>query len=222
AMFGEAQGWHVDTEAICRGNERVFELPGLPLPGAHNARNACAALAAIELLGLHARPAAAALRTFRPLTHRLQRLGMQRGVDWIDDSIATTPAASLAALRSIGDRAATLILGGFDRGLEWDGFARELATRPPHAVIAQGANAPRILEALSRAAVRAHVEPADGLQSAVAHAREVTPPGGVVLLSPGAPSFDSFRDYAERGRTFAALAGFDSAALGEIEGLGIA
>ena len=220
--FGDADGWHVSGNAICRGAERVFELSELPLPGAHNARNACAALAAIELLGFDARAAAPALRMFKPLPHRLQRLGMRHGIEWIDDSIATTPAAALAALRSIGDRAATLILGGFDRGLDWDGFARELAAQPPHAVIAQGANAARIVEALSRAAVPAHLERSDDFENAVRRARAVTPSGGVALLSPGAPSFDRFRDYAERGRAFAALAGFGAAALGEIEGLGIA
>ena len=219
--FGDAQGWHVGENAIRRGSERVFDLSELPLAGAHNARNACAALAALELFGLDARAAAPALRTFRPLPHRLQKLGLRHGVEWIDDSIATTPAASLAALRSIGDRPATLILGGFDRGLDWQGFTHELAAHPPRAVIVQGANASRILEALSRAAVHAHIERADDLDDAVRRACELTPPGGVVLLSPGAPSFDRFKDYAARGRAFAALAGFDAAALGEIEGLGI-
>ncbi|MBS0431619.1 MAG: UDP-N-acetylmuramoyl-L-alanine--D-glutamate ligase [Proteobacteria bacterium] len=220
--FGDAQGWHVSAGAIRRGAERMFDLPGLPLPGAHNARNACAALAAIEWAGFDARAAARALRTFKPLPHRLQRLGMRDGIEWIDDSIATTPAASSAALRSVGDRTATLILGGFDRGLDWDGFARALSLHPPHAVIVQGANAARVAEALAKAGVRARIERAEDFQGAVMRARESTPPGGVVLLSPGAPSFDRFRDYAERGRAFAALAGFDAAALGEIEGLGIA
>jgi len=220
--FGDAQGWHVEEGAICRGTERVFELSGLPLHGAHNARNACAALAALELSGLDARAAAPSLRAFKPLPHRLQRLGIRNGIEWIDDSIATTPAASLAALRSIGDRAATLILGGFDRGLDWDGFARELTVHPPHTAVVQGANAARIVEALACAAVPAHIERADDFEDAVARAAELTPPGGVVLLSPGAPSFDRFKDYTERGRTFAMLAGFDAAAVGEIEGLGIA
>lgn len=220
--FGDAQGWNASGSAICKGAERICAISELPLAGAHNAHNVCAALTAIELLGLDARAAAPALRTFRPLPHRLQRLGIRFGLEWIDDSIATTPTASLAALRSIGDRTATLILGGFDRGLDWDGFARELAAHPAHAVIAQGANASRILEALSRVAMPTHLERADDFENAVMRARAVTPPGGVVLLSPGAPSFDRFKDYAERGRAFAALAGFDAALLGEIEGLGIA
>ena len=221
-LFEDVHGWHVGESAIRRGREHMLELSGLPLPGVHNARNACAALAALESSGLDARAAASALRAFKPLPHRLQRLGVRYGIEWIDDSIATTPAASLAAVRSIGERAATLILGGFDRGLDWDGFARELGLQPPHAVIAQGANAARIIEALSRAGVHAHVERADDFENAVERAAKVTPPGGVALLSPGAPSFDRFKDYAERGRAFAALAGFDAAALGEIEGLGIA
>jgi UDP-N-acetylmuramoylalanine--D-glutamate ligase len=66
------------------------------------------------------------------------------------------------------------------------------------------------------------VQHADSLSDAINRARALLRPGGVVLLSPGAPSFDEFRDYAERGRTFAALAGFDAAAIGEIAGLGIA
>ncbi|MEO6969126.1 MAG: UDP-N-acetylmuramoyl-L-alanine--D-glutamate ligase [Rhodanobacteraceae bacterium] len=221
AVFNNPDGWHGADGAIFSLGERVFDLAELPLVGVHNALNACAALAAIELLGFDARVTAVALRAFKPLPHRLQSLGLREGIEWIDDSIATTPAAALAALQSLEGRAVTLILGGHDRGLDWNVFARAIAKQPPHAILAQGANAARIVAALGAAAVPAHIERVDDLAAAVARARELTPPGGVVLLSPGAPSFDQFRDYAERGRKFAAMAGFDRQVNDTIVGLGI-
>ncbi|HEX7130167.1 MAG TPA: UDP-N-acetylmuramoyl-L-alanine--D-glutamate ligase, partial [Rhodanobacteraceae bacterium] len=72
------------------------------------------------------------------------------------------------------------------------------------------------------AQVACRITRCEDLPQAVTRARESSARGGVVLLSPGAPSFDQFRDYAQRGRAFAALAGFDAGVLGEIEGLGIA
>ncbi|MBU6417149.1 MAG: UDP-N-acetylmuramoyl-L-alanine--D-glutamate ligase [Xanthomonadaceae bacterium] len=220
--FGDAGGWHVARGWIMRGGERVFEIASLPLRGAHNAHNVCAALAAIELLGLDARAAAASLAAFKPLPHRLTSLGVRDGIDWIDDSISTTPDAALAALESLRGRAVTLVLGGHDRGLDWDGFARALRVHSPHAIVAQGAAGPRIARTLQNAGLACAVEEAADLAAAIAHAKKTTPQGGVVLLSPGAPSFDQFRDYAERGRAFARLAGFDADAIGEITGLGIA
>ncbi|MGN6312152.1 MAG: UDP-N-acetylmuramoyl-L-alanine--D-glutamate ligase [Rhodanobacteraceae bacterium] len=220
--FNDRKGWHVGDGAIRRGKVPVMDAGALPVPGVHNAVNACAALAAIEAIGLDATAAASVLRDFKPLPHRLQKLGLREGMEWIDDSIATTPAAALAALESVHGRAVTLILGGFDRGLDWSGFARELSACPPHAVIAQGDSAARIVEALRAAQVGCRIARCEDLSEAVTRARESNVQGGVVLLSPGAPSFDQFRDYAQRGRAFAALAGFDAAALGEIEGLGIA
>jgi UDP-N-acetylmuramoylalanine--D-glutamate ligase len=221
ALFGVADGWHVAAGAIHRGREALVALADLPLHGLHNARNACAALAAIELLGFDARTAAASLREFQPLPHRLTALGVRDGFDWIDDSISTTPDAALAALQTLPGRAVTLILGGFDRGLGWDAFARALAVQPPRSVVTQGAAGPRIARVLHETRVGCAIEQAVDLAGAIARARELTPAAGVVLLSPGAPSFDQFRDYAERGRTFARLAGFDGDRIGEIAGLGI-
>jgi UDP-N-acetylmuramoylalanine--D-glutamate ligase len=84
-----------------------------------------------------------------------------------------------------------------------------------------GANGPRIHDALKTlpdAAPRRAA--AVTLAEAVTQARALTPAGGVILLSPGAPSFGEFRDYIERGRRFAALAGFDPERSSSIEGLG--
>ena len=221
-LFADDGGWHADDATIRRGAEPVWPLRDLPLPGRHNALNACAALAALDLLGFDARAAAPALAHFRALPHRLQRLGERDGLHWINDSIATTPQATLAALDSLAGRAVTVIVGGHERGLDWSAFVERCRTAPPQAVICQGANGPRIAAALDAGGVGARCERVADLAAAVAAAYALTPPDGVVLLSPGAPSFDQFHDYAERGRAFAALAGFDAGAITGIAGLGIA
>jgi len=220
--FGDTAGWHVRDGAIFRAAQRVIGIVELPLPGEHNALNVCAALTALEAAGEDARAALSSIGTFRALPHRLQTLGARDGITWIDDSIATTPQATLEALASLRDRAVTVLVGGHDRGLDWRPFADDVQRDPPHAIITMGANGARIARVLREASGRYRLEAALTLHEAVAAARSITPSNGIVLLSPGAPSFDQFRDYAERGRAFAALAGFDPDAIGTIEGLGIA
>lgn len=221
-VFGDASGWHVAGHAISRGAQRVFDLASSPLPGPHNALNVCAALAAIDACGEDAIAASPAIANFRPLPHRLQTLGERDGLTFVDDSIATTPQATLEALASFRDRAVTVLVGGHDRGLDWRAFAQVVHDKPPHAIVTMGANGPRIRDVLHAEGGAYRLEAVVTLADAIAAARAATPAGGVVMLSPGAPSFDQFKDYAERGRVFANIAGFDGDAIGCIEGLGIA
>jgi UDP-N-acetylmuramoylalanine--D-glutamate ligase len=183
--------------------------------------NACAALAAVEAMGIDAIAAAAGLSSFHPLPHRLQPLGKRDGLEWINDSISTTPLATLAALESLPGREVTVIVGGHDRGLDWAPFVDAVRSRRSLRVVAQGANGQRIAAALRAAKSELPLGDVDKLADAVDMARIITPAGGIVLLSPGAPSFDQFHDYAERGRRFAQLAGFDEQDAAHIEGLGI-
>lgn len=221
-MFGQPEGWHVADGFIRRGTTDVFALEHIAVPGAHNALNACAALAALEVMGYDAVAAAPALATFHPLPHRLQPLGERDGLQWINDSISTTPQATLAALDSLHGREVTVIVGGHDRGLDWSGFVDAVKSRTSLRIITQGANGPRIALALRAAKSELPLGDVDDLDDAVQMARTITPEGGTVLLSPGAPSFDQFHDYAERGKRFAVLAGFDGHAIMGISGLGIA
>ena len=217
-LFGQSDGWHVAGGAIRRGTQALFDVAGLRAPGEHNALNACAALAALEAMGFDALAAVPALASFRPLPHRLQPLGEHDGFAWINDSIATTPQATLAALGSLAGKQVTVIVGGHDRGLDWHDFVAAMKAHAPHAIVAQGANGPRIAKALRDAGIV--VEETDTLAAAVQRARATTPAGGTILLSPGAPSFDQFHDYAERGRRFAELAGFDGHEITGIDGMG--
>lgn len=221
-LFGQRDGWHVAEGFIRRGEEAVFALNQLSVPGLHNALNACAALAALEAMGFDAVVAAPSLSGFRPLPHRLQPLGESGGLQWINDSISTTPQATIAALDSLRDREVTVIVGGHDRGLDWSPFVKDVATRKGLRIVTQGANGPRIAFALRAAKIDIPLGDVDNLADAIDMARIITPSGGVVLLSPGAPSFDQFHDYAERGRHFAEMAEFDAKTMTGIDGLGIA
>jgi UDP-N-acetylmuramoylalanine--D-glutamate ligase len=217
--FGDRSGWHVADGWIRRGNEDVIRADRVSAPGLHNAINACAALAALEIMGLDARAAAPALSSFVPLPHRLQLLGDRDGFTWINDSISTTPLASLAALESVGAKRTALIVGGHDRGLDWTPFVDAMREHVPEAIVCQGDSGPRIADALEGAGI-GNVYRATDLAAAVAAARAALGGEGCILLSPGAPSFDQFHDYTERGKRFAELAGFEARAA-SIQGLGI-
>jgi UDP-N-acetylmuramoylalanine--D-glutamate ligase len=220
--FGTVDGWHASAGSLLRGTRYAFDLADSPLAGAHNAMNLCAALAAIEAAGEDALMAAVGIASFRPLPHRLQTLGERDGLTFIDDSIATTPQATLEALASFSDRPVTVLVGGYERSLDWQPFAEQVRATPPHAIVTMGANGARIGVVLRAVGGDYRLEAAHSLGDALTLARALTPVHGVVLLSPGAPSFDQFRDYAARGCEFARLGGFDPASIGAIEGLGIA
>lgn len=227
--FGRVDGWHLRGNQVFRGDVAVLDAACLPLPGRHNRSNLCAVLAAIEALGLDAAELAAHAATFQPLPHRLQMLGTRSGFTYINDSISTTPHASLAALECFGDRRVAILVGGHDRGIDWSGFAEAMGRHSPAAVVTMGQNGPRIAELLQAELLRpasttagfALAEATD-LADAVKQARALLGGEGVILLSPGAPSFGPYRDYVARGRDFARLAGFDPEAISAIQGLGLA
>jgi UDP-N-acetylmuramoyl-L-alanine---L-glutamate ligase len=220
-LFGQPDGWHVADGFIRRGTQEIFPIDRLTTPGLHNALNACAALAALEALGMDAPAAAPALASFRPLPHRLQPLGERDGWHWVNDSISTTPLATLAALESLHGRTVTVLVGGHDRGLDWTPFVEVVRATPPHAIVCMGNNGGRIADALKGASVCCPLVRVDNLAAGIAAAKSITPAAGVIELSPGAPSFDQFKDYAERGRRFAELAGFETTAITCIDGPGI-
>ncbi len=222
--YGNADGWHLRGDALHRGDALVMDTTTLPLPGRHNRGNLCAVLTALEAFGLDAVALAPHASSFQPLPHRLQPLGERDGTLYVNDSISTTPHATRAALELYRDRPVAVLVGGHDRGLPWQDFADAVREHAPAAIITMGQNGPRIFDLLAPLAADRHfvLEAATDLADAMAKGRKALPNGGVVLLSPGAPSFGAYRDYTARGRHFARLAGFDPDATGSIAGMGIA
>lgn len=226
--FGREDGWHLRGDVLWRGEREIMDTSALPLPGRHNRGNLCAVLTAIEALGVDAVPLAPHAASFRPLPHRLQALGEREGLLYVNDSISTTPHASLAALDCFAGRRIAILLGGHDRGIDWQVFADAMRRQAPVAIVTMGENGPRIHELLASIAAQsdfrlsAAKDLAEAMAQAQAALRADGAHGGVVLLSPGAPSYGPYRDYVARGRHFAELAGFDPDSISAIAGLGIA
>jgi len=223
-LFGHQAGWHLRSEWIYRAGTPILDTTALPLPGPHNRLNLCAVLAALDALGLNATALLAHAATFTPLPHRLQALGKQGHILWVNDSISTTPHATLAALELYKGQRIALILGGYDRGLDWTHFTRAIQSFPPHSIILLGQTTPRLHALLEPLAMTGqfHLHTAAQLPQAVTLARSaLAQDGGIALLSPGAPSFDTHRDYTERGQHFAELAGFAPATISTIQGAGV-
>lgn len=220
------QAWQVRDGFIARDAQPLLACADVPLPGEHNARNLCAALAVIEALGVDAVALLQAVRDFVPLPHRLQTLGWRDGIRCVNDSISTTPHASLAALAHFRGAEVVILIGGFDRGLDWSVFVDAMRQQAPAAIIGIGPQGARIVESLRDAAIRAELVTCGDLADAVENSRRyfASRPVAVervLLLSPGAPSFGAYRDYAERGRHFALLLGFDPQHTGAIQALGL-
>lgn len=182
--------------------ERFATRGDLALLGDHNAHNAGLALTVAMHLGLSPAQAAARLRGVRGLPHRLELVHAALGVRFVNDSIATTPEAAMAGLAAIAGPLA-VILGGSDKGADYDQLASAVAARGAQAVVI-GQTAKPISKALARWGVTAHR--ADTLDEAVARCVALLGRGGTVLLSPACASFDMFNGFEDRGRQFSALA----------------
>ena len=184
-------------------------LAGLGLVGRHNLRNALLAQRALVELGVPGADDPAALADaaagFVGLESRLQPLGSIGGVRFVDDGLATNVLPTTAALAAFaGDRVA-LLVGGYDRGVDYAPLAEAVgAFTGELLVLTLPDNGDRIAAALRAADLPASVEvrAVADLDAGVAAGYAWARPGGLVLLSPAAPSFGRFRDYRDRSRAF--------------------
>jgi UDP-N-acetylmuramoylalanine--D-glutamate ligase len=205
ALLGPEVRWVGDVDGDRGGWTAPFGLLG-----AHNRRNAEIARACLVALGEAAAgdpDALAALADgFEPLPSRLRLLRCVDGVDFVDDSLSTNVLPTIAAVDAFPGRRVALLVGGFDRGIDYAPLARHLAARTdPTLVLTLPDSGPRIAEAFVAAGVGPHVEVVDGVgvPEATATGYAWARPGGVVLLSPAAPSFGRYRDYRDRAEAFA-------------------
>lgn len=186
----------------------VLPAEALRIPGEHNLKNALAAIAVAASEGAEPAAAAEALAEFEGIAHRLELVGEVEGVRYVNDSIATAPERTIAALRAI-DGPLTLLLGGRGKRLPMDRLAAEIAGRPPGSecrAACFGESAGEFAAGVERA-VRGGALVVEGLEEAVRLAAREAMPGSSVLLSPAGTSFDAYPNFEARGEHFRRLVG---------------
>jgi UDP-N-acetylmuramoylalanine--D-glutamate ligase len=175
------------------------------LLGDHNIENVLAAVALALLAGVTPPQLRAALQAFKPVPHRLELVRELNGVRYVNDTTSTAPAATIAALKAIGDNI-ILIVGGSDKGLDFEALGRSASLRAKWILTLEGEAYDR-LDGMIRyggggpkIAGKFH-----SLADAVNKAHELAQPGDTVLLSPACASFGMFKNEFERGDQFRAI-----------------
>jgi UDP-N-acetylmuramoylalanine--D-glutamate ligase len=165
-----------------------------------------AVLAAIQALGIKTDELSAAISTFTPLEHRLEYIGEQKGILFYNDSIATIAEACIAAVEALG-KVETLLLGGFDRGINYLPLMKFLVKRKEiRHLIFMGEAGKRMQEILSAHKHDKAVFFAVNMEDAVKIAKRETSQGSICLLSPAASSYDKYKNFEERGKDYKKIA----------------
>ena len=210
----------LDEGAYCDGDALAWQWRGarhticnvrdLRVPGAHNVENALTAIALASCWGATPQQIGDALAEFRGVEHRQELVRELGGVRYINDTTATAPAATIAALETLAPGASgiVLIVGGADKSLDFGEMARAIAAKVRRVVLLEGTATGKIIRALHNARAQdTIIGRFENLQYAVECARDIARPGDIVLLSPGCASFGMFASEFERGEKFKQIVG---------------
>lgn len=188
---------------LMRGASRLMPVRDIALVGRHNVGNAMAALALGHAVGIPEAAMITTLREFSGLPHRCQLLRNLRGVDYYNDSKGTNVGATLVAIESVAERSRgeiVLIAGGIGKDADFSPLLPALE-RYVKRVVLIGRDADKLARLIGN---RADIMRASSMEEAVTEAASSAVEGDAVLLSPACASFDMFKDFAHRGRVFAA------------------
>ncbi len=183
---------------------KIIDIKDIPLKADFYSDNIKAAIAVAQIFQIPDSYIAKGIKNFKPLPHRLEYLGAKHGILFYNDSLSTTPFSTNAAIKALHDNLHTIILGGYDRGLDFRSLAETISHSNIKSIIFFRPTGEKILEALRQYAPNFHFEHhfATNMKEAVDHCFHLTPQGKICLLSCASASFGMFRDYSDRGDQF--------------------
>lgn len=196
AVYVSSNTFFIQSDPICNTDS-------VQLPGQHNLENACAAISAALEYTDDFSAVEKGLRAFQGLPHRLKLVREVNDIKYYDDSIATTPGSAIAALKAF-DEPKVIILGGSDKGADFNELAEMITKNNVREVITIGKLGPHIAELIRSKGFDQISEVVGGMPAIVEAAQGAARPGDVVIMSPACASFDMFKNYADRGEQFIA------------------
>ncbi|MBD5545722.1 MAG: UDP-N-acetylmuramoyl-L-alanine--D-glutamate ligase [Lachnospiraceae bacterium] len=188
-----------------KGN--VFSIPveEIQLVGEHNYLDIAAAYGIASLLGIKDEQFREGLIAYRPLPHRLEKIGTYEGITFYDDSISTICDTTMKALTSIKD-VDTVLIGGMDRGIHYGELIEFLSENPVAHIVLMEATGKRIYEEIHKDyknfCNRERLYLVKDLKEAVELSKKITKKGTSCVLSPAAASYGIFKNFEERGNEF--------------------
>lgn len=200
--YMSVEGANIDGDSITINGDIICAADEVGLLGAHNLENICAAVTAAWRYTQNVDAIRRAVTSFKGLPHRLEFVRELDGVAYYNDSYSPNPVSTQAALKAFR-QPVVLIAGGFFRkGTMFGDLAADIKQYSVKHVELVGETASMIASELDAVGYTNYSVNEGELDGAVEHARQSADPGDVVLLSPGCPSFDMFKNFEERGNVF--------------------
>ena len=197
------KGAYVYGDSIMYNDTFICKINEVELLGRHNLENICASLAVVwQITGPEKlNEIKETIKNFKGLEHRLEYLGEKFGIKYYNDSFATTPEATIAAIRAI-KLPTILILGGSDKGSEYFSLINEIVNSNVKRVIAIGDTGPYLSEKLRERGFNNVTTGGNTMEDIVSKAQSFAIAGDVILLSTACASFGLFKNYKDRGEQF--------------------
>lgn len=202
-------GVYVESNKLCVHGQQICGLENVQIPGAHNIENVCAAVTAVLSYDdtICFDFITKGLREFTGLPHRLKFIRELDGVQYFDDNYSSAPGAAIAAMKAFTEPE-VLIMGGYDKGIEFSELAKAVSAQPNiKQIVLIGQTRHKIAAALDRVGSSDVYELSDeaALEPVVRRVQNLAEPGDVVIMSPACASFGMFKNFSDRGDQFIQL-----------------